>query len=253
MEEPIIVLEGISKIYGFGEGVTIALNEVGLEIKKGEFVAVMGPSGSGKSTLLHILGMLDSQNLGTYKLFGKNVEKASSSKSAMIRRDKIGFVFQDYNLIPGLTVIDNVATGLFYKGVPEAKRLEKASKILKQLDLSEKEYYLPYQLSGGQAQRVSIARALIANPDIILADEPTGNLDSKTTDLIMDSLESLNRKGTTIIMVTHNPELCSWATRVITMHDGRISTDEDKAAKVKSTIKKRRVPARSRQSKGADK
>ena len=229
-DDAIICLNGVSKIYGFGEGITIALNEVNLEVKKGEFVAVMGPSGSGKSTLLHILGMLDSPNLGTYKLFGKNADHLSSSRSAITRRDKIGFIFQDYNLIPTMTVIENVAIGLFYKGVPESKRLDKASHLLKQLDLAEKEYYLPYQLSGGQAQRVAIARALITNPDIILADEPTGNLDSKTTDLIMESLASVHHKGTTVIMVTHNPDLCRWANRVIYMHDGRISSDNSQTA-----------------------
>lgn len=221
----IIDLQDISKIYGFGEGITIALNEVNLKVDKGEFIAIMGPSGSGKSTLLHILGTLDQPNLGTYRLFNKDVAHLSDKQASSVRGRKIGFVFQDYNLLPNVTVIENVAMGLSYQGVGEPKRLAKASSLLKQLDLFEKEYYMPYQLSGGQAQRVSIARALISNPDIILADEPTGNLDSKTTDLIMESLAALNKKGTTVIMVTHNPELCNWAQRVIKMHDGRISED----------------------------
>ncbi|HMS32126.1 MAG TPA: ABC transporter ATP-binding protein [Candidatus Saccharibacteria bacterium] len=221
----VIDLKDVSKIYGFGEGITIALNEVSLKVDKGEFIVIMGPSGSGKSTLLHILGTLDKPNLGSYKLFGREIDSLSDKQTSKLRGSRIGFVFQDYNLLPSISVIENVAMGLLYQGVGESKRLSTASSLLRQLDLFEKDYYMPYQLSGGQAQRVSIARALITNPDIILADEPTGNLDSKTTDLIMESLATLNKKGTTVIMVTHNPNLCSWAKRVIKMHDGRISDD----------------------------
>ena len=192
----------------------------------------MGPSGCGKTTLLHIIGLLDRSTSGDYILDHKNVAKLSRRKHANIRSQKIGFIFQSFNLIPRLTVIENVALPLVYKGVSKTKRLKKASESLKQFHLSEREYYMPWQLSGGQTQRVAIARALVNEPSIILADEPTGNLDSKSSHIIMEELSDVHKKGNTIIMVTHNPELVAYATRVITMFDGKI----DKKKKNKKRV-----------------
>ena len=222
---PVIELRNLTKRYGLGASEHYALNGVDLKIKKGEFVAIMGPSGCGKTTLLNILGLLDRSNDGEYLLDGKNVERLSSHRHAIIRSKHIGIIFQNFNLVPRLNVIENVALPLTYKGVSHTKRLEKASEILKSFHLSEREYYMPWQLSGGQTQRVAIARALVNEPSLILADEPTGNLDSKASHIIMRALSDLHKRGNTIIMVTHNPDLTSYASRVITMLDGHIATD----------------------------
>ena len=221
----IIKLRDLKKRFGVGDAENYALNGVDLSVKQGEFIIIMGPSGCGKTTLLNIIGLLDRSTSGDYILDHKNVAKLSRRKHANIRSQKIGFIFQSFNLIPRLTVIENVALPLVYKGVSKTKRLKKASESLKQFHLSEREYYMPWQLSGGQTQRVAIARALVNEPSIILADEPTGNLDSKSSHIIMEELSDVHKKGNTIIMVTHNPDLVAYATRVITMFDGKIDTD----------------------------
>lgn len=222
---PRIQLRGVTKRFGIGDAEHYALDGVDLTIEKGEFVAIMGPSGCGKTTLLNMIGLLDRPTDGEYHLDDKVVDNLSSRRHAHIRSRHIGFVFQNFNLIPRLTVIDNVALPLTYTGVRKTKRLQEASRVLKTFHLGEREYYLPHQLSGGQTQRVAIARALVNNPSIILADEPTGNLDSKTSHIIMEELADIHRRGNTIIMVTHNPDLTSYASRVITMLDGKIDTD----------------------------
>lgn len=225
----LIQLHDVSRLYGFGDATTIALNEVSLTIEDGEFVAVMGPSGSGKSTLMNILGLLDRPTHGRYMLSDRWVERLRPNQRAKNRREKIGFVFQSFNLLPRLRVIENVALPMAYKGVSQTRRLKRAGELLERVGLGDREYYYPRQLSGGQAQRVAIARALINNPHIIIADEPTGNLDSSSSMLVMELLSDLNKAGNTVLMVTHNPELTRYASRVIFMHDGEIVGDEKSA------------------------
>lgn len=222
---PIIMLKNLKKSFGFGDAEIFALNGIDLTVKRGEFIAIMGPSGCGKTTLLNTIGLLDGDFVGDYELEGKDVTVMSRNKHARIRSKRIGFIFQNYNLVSRMNVIDNVALPLTYKGIPKTRRLIMASNILKNFHLGEREFYMPYQLSGGQAQRVAIARALVSEPSIILADEPTGSLDSKSSHAIMEELCTLHRLGNTIIMVTHNPSLTSYASRVITMMDGQIDTD----------------------------
>ena len=223
---PCIRLTNITKCFGIGDAEHYALDDVNLTVEKGEFIAIMGPSGCGKTTLLNIIGLLDQATDGEYFLNGDSVDNLGSKRLARIRSDDIGFVFQNFNLIPRLSVLENVSLPLTYKGMSKIKRLQEASRILKNFHLGEREYYMPHQLSGGQVQRVAIARALVNSPSIILADEPTGNLDSKASHIIMEELADIHRRGNTIIMVTHNPELTSYASRVITMLDGKIDTDE---------------------------
>lgn len=222
---PVINLRGIKKYFGYGDAQTVAISNIDLVIERGEFVAIMGPSGCGKTTLMNILGLLDQSTYGEYMLNGRNVAKLRSGRKAKIRNQEIGFVFQNFNLIPKLTVIDNVALPLTYSKGLNYKHQQKASRILKSFDLQNREYYMPYQLSGGQTQRAAIARALVNDPSIILADEPTGNLDSKNSEIIMDELTKIHKAGNTILMVTHNPELLSYASRVIHMKDGKIDRD----------------------------
>jgi putative ABC transport system ATP-binding protein len=224
-QPPVIDLRALTKRFGVGDAEHTALDSIDLTIEKGEFVAIMGPSGCGKTTLLNVLGLLDRANDGEYLLDGVSVETLSSRKHARIRSEQIGIVFQSFNLVPRLNVIENVALPLTYKGVGQTKRLKMASAILKSFHLREREYYMPWQLSGGQTQRVAIARALVNEPSIILADEPTGNLDSKASHIIMEELSDIHKRGNTIIMVTHNPDLTTYASRVITMLDGKIHTD----------------------------
>ncbi|MFZ1257909.1 MAG: ABC transporter ATP-binding protein [Candidatus Saccharimonas sp.] len=224
-ETPVIQLTALTKRYGLGDACVSALDGVNLKIEKGEFIAIMGPSGCGKTTLLNVLGLLDHADDGEYLLDGKAVNRLGSSRHAHIRSNQIGMVFQSFNLINRLTVLENVALPLTYKGIARTKRLERASDVLKTFHLSEREYYMPWQLSGGQMQRVAIARALVNEPSIILADEPTGNLDSRSSHVIMEELSELHKKGNTIIMVTHNPNLTSYASRVINMLDGKIASD----------------------------
>lgn len=223
---PIIELKDVSKLYGFGDATTVALEEVSLSVEKGEFVAIMGPSGSGKSTLLNIVGILDKPTHGVYRLDGRSVEGLRANGRAKARRDKIGFVFQSSSLIPRLTALENVALPLSYKGKRALRRNKLAHEMLERVGLSNRSYFLPNQLSGGQVQRVTIARALINEPKILIADEPTGNLDSASSRLVMELLNEVHRMGNTILMVTHNPELTRYATRVLYMYDGNIVRDE---------------------------
>jgi len=222
---PVIALHHLTKRYGIGDAEHTVLDGLDLTIEKGEFIAIMGPSGCGKTTLLNILGLLDRADDGEYLLDGRDVETMSSARRARIRSNQIGFVFQNFNLVSRLNVVENVALPLTYQGKRKTKRLQQASKMLGTFHLSEREYYMPWQLSGGQTQRVAIARALVNNPSIVLADEPTGNLDSRSSHVIMEELADIHRRGNTIIMVTHNPDLTSYASRVIHMIDGRIDSD----------------------------
>ena len=221
----LIELKNIARSFGYGEAESFALNDFNLEVKPGEFIMIMGPSGCGKTTLLNIIGLLDFPTSGSYYLDSERTTVFSKSRQAHIRAKKIGFIFQDFNLIPKMTILENVSLPLVYAGVPKTKRLIKSSEMLSYLNMQKREYYYPYQLSGGQKQRVAIARALVSAPEIILADEPTGNLDSHNAHLVMEELRRIHSKGNTIIMVTHNPNLTSYATRVIHMLDGRIATD----------------------------
>ncbi len=222
----VIELQEVSKLYGFGDATTLALDEVDLHIETGEFVAIMGPSGSGKTTLLNIIGLLDKPTHGEYVLDTRYVSRLRSGQQARARRDKIGFVFQSANLLPRLNVLENVALPLAYKGTLPVRRLKLASDMLERVGLRDKEYFYPKHLSGGQIQRVAIARALINNPTIIIADEPTGNLDSGNSKIVMELLSEIHRSGNTVVMVTHNPELTRYANRLLYMHDGTIVGDE---------------------------
>jgi putative ABC transport system ATP-binding protein len=226
MSNNVIELTNVSKIYGFGHATTVALDEVNLIVKKGEFVAIMGPSGSGKSSLLNVIGLLDRPTHGTYSLSGRIVSRLRPNRLARARRDHIGFIFQSFNLLPRLSALENVALPLAYRGVGLTKRLKQASRALEEVGLSEREYFLPKNLSGGEAQRVAIARALVGSPSLIIADEPTGNLDSSSSTVVMELLAELHATGSTILMVTHNPELTRYATRVLYVSDGEIVFDE---------------------------
>ena len=221
----LIELHDINRVFGIGEAESYALQNFYLQVKPGEFIMIMGPSGCGKTTLLNILGFLDHPTSGQYFLNQTPTSHFSSRRLAKLRSQKIGIIFQEYNLIPTLTVLENVALPLIYAGVSHTKAIIKASETLKNFDLQTKEYYYPYQLSGGQKQRVAIARALVANPEIILADEPTGSLDTKSSEAVMRELHRVHQAGNTIIMVTHNPALTKYATRVLHMIDGSIDRD----------------------------
>lgn len=224
-DNTIIELKGLTKRYGYGDTESFALKDFDLTIKRGEFIMIMGPSGCGKTTLLNMIGMLDRPTSGEYILNGENVAGISSARQARLRAKKIGIIFQDFNLIQDLPVIENVALPLVYNSRPRTVRLKSASEALKRFHLGEREYYYPHQLSGGQQQRVAIARAIVSEPEIILADEPTGNLDSRSSNIVMEELKNIHEEGNTIIMVTHNPSLTVYATRVINMLDGQIDTD----------------------------
>lgn len=217
-----IKIENIKKSFRTEDVETIALNGVSFEISDGEFVAIMGPSGCGKSTLLNILGLLDNPTSGTYLLNGKDVSALRESERTDVRKGVIGFVFQSFNLIDELNVEENIALPLTYMGIPAAERKRRVHDVMKRMSISHRAHHFPHQLSGGQQQRVAIARAVVAEPKIILADEPTGNLDSKNGAEVMDMLLQLNREGTTIVMVTHNEHDASMAQRTIRMFDGNI-------------------------------
>lgn len=221
----VVKLEGITKVYGFGEAATLALDDVSLEIKKGEFVAIMGPSGSGKSTLMNMIGLLDHPTTGTYHLSNEDVSQFKDTKLAHIRRDKIGFIFQSFNLLPRLSALENVALPLVY-GARKVKMLERAATMLEKVGLKDRQYYMPNQLSGGQVQRVAVARALVNKPALLLADEPTGNLDTHSSKDVMELLKEINEGGNTIVMITHNPLLADYAERIVYMVDGKIVSDE---------------------------
>lgn len=214
------------KTYTMGDEVIHALSGVSFEIKRNEYVAIIGPSGSGKSTLMNLIGCLDSPTRGEYWLNGKNVAQMDDDELAMIRNREIGFVFQTFNLLPRATALHNVELPLIYNGTPAARRLELAKKALESVELGNRMGHKPNELSGGQRQRVAIARALVNTPSLILADEPTGNLDSKTSDEIMQLFENLHARGNTIILVTHEPDIAAHAHRVISIRDGKISKDE---------------------------
>ncbi len=225
-KEELIRLENIGKRYEIGAEVINALQGVNLSIYKGEFVALMGPSGSGKSTLMNIIGCLDTPSFGTYILNGTNVSERDDDELAEIRNKEIGFVFQTFNLLPRSTSLDNVALPLVYAGFSKAERDKKAKESLENVGLGNRMSHKPNELSGGQRQRVAVARALVNNPSIILADEPTGNLDTKTSIEIMGLLENIHEKGNTIILVTHEEDIAKHAHRIVRMRDGGVESDE---------------------------
>lgn len=215
----------LSKIFRTEEIETTALNGVSFEIKKGEFIAIMGPSGCGKSTLLNILGLLDNPSSGSYELMGQEVAQLKERDRTKFRKGNIGFVFQSFNLIDELNVFENVELPLKYLNMSASERKQRVTAMLKRMNISHRAQHFPQQLSGGQQQRVAIARAVISNPNLVLADEPTGNLDSKNGKEVMDLLTELNSEGTTIVMVTHSPKDASMAQRTINLFDGRIVSD----------------------------
>ena len=217
-----IKIEGLSKFFRTEEVETIALNNVSLEVKDGEFVAIMGPSGCGKSTLLNILGLLDNPTSGDYYLAGKEVGHLKEKERTQVRKGNIGFVFQSFNLIDELNVFENVELPLIYMRVKASERKRRVNEILSRMNISHRAEHFPQQLSGGQQQRVAIARAVVSNPKLILADEPTGNLDSKNGREVMELLSELNREGTTVIMVTHSQHDSTYAHRVLHLFDGEL-------------------------------
>ena len=222
----VIRTEALAKVYQMGAEEVHALRGVDLEIRKGEYVAIMGPSGSGKSTLMNLIGCLDSPSSGRYWLAGRLVSELDDDELAYIRNKEIGFVFQTFNLLPRATALHNVELPLIYNGTPAEERIERAKNALERVDLTPRMNHKPNELSGGQRQRVAIARALVNNPSIVLADEPTGNLDSKTGEEIMSLFENLHGQGNTIILVTHEMDIAQHAHRVIFIRDGKIASDE---------------------------
>lgn len=223
-----IRLRDIKKIYKMGGQELAALNGINLDIKRGEFAALMGPSGSGKSTLMNILGCLDRPTVGSYELEGKEVAHLSDDELAVMRNKHIGFVFQNFNLLSRISSLENVALPLVYAGVGASERRKRALQVLEAVGLGDRAGHLPNELSGGQRQRVAIARALVNNPEIIMADEPTGNLDTKSTKEIMEIFQEMHGRGKTIILVTHEPEIAVCANRQLLVRDGVITRDEGK-------------------------
>lgn len=221
-----IVIQDIVKTYQMGDSIVRALAGVNLTVEEGEFTAIMGPSGSGKSTLMNILGCLDRPTSGSYKLDGAEVATLGDDELAVTRNKKIGFVFQNFNLLSRMSALNNVALPMVYAGIPNKERQERARKNLEMVGLGSRVHHKPNELSGGQRQRVAIARALVNEPSIILADEPTGNLDSKSGDEIMEIFCELNQQGKTVILVTHEPEIAAYTRRTVTFRDGLIVSDE---------------------------
>jgi putative ABC transport system ATP-binding protein len=228
----VIELRGIGKTYQMGTTELIALADINLEIARNEYVALIGPSGSGKSTMMNVLGCLDIPTTGTYTLDGQGVAGLNEDQLARVRNRKIGFIFQSYYLMPRTTIADNVAQPLIYRGLAPAVRRERANAALARVGLEARVLHQPNELSGGQRQRVAIARALVGRPDVLLADEPTGNLDSKTAREIMDLFGELHQDGMTIIIVTHDPAIAAHCRRVVRLHDGRIVEDREQAGQV---------------------
>lgn len=224
----IIQTQNLSKVYKTGELETVALADVSFEIKKGEFVAIMGPSGSGKSTLMHIIGALDTPTSGTYTLDGEEVQKLSDDELSDIRNRKIGFIFQAFNLLSRTSALNNVMLPMRYAGIPKEERLKRAEECLKMVGLENRMNHTTNQLSGGQQQRVAIARALTLNPALLLADEPTGNIATAQAEEIMEIFQKINDDGHTIVMITHEPDIAEHAKRVIHIRDGRIVEDTSK-------------------------
>ena len=218
-------IENLKKVFRTEEIETIALNGVSMEISEGEFIAIMGPSGCGKSTLLNILGLLDNPTLGNYYLAGSEVGHLKEKERTQARKGNIGFVFQSFNLIEEMSVFENVELPLVYMGISKSERKKRVEEVLKRMNISHRSQHFPKQLSGGQQQRVAIARAVVANPKLILADEPTGNLDSKNGNDVMDLLSELNKEGTTIVMVTHSQHDAAYSHRIINLFDGEIVTE----------------------------
>lgn len=225
MNSPLIQLEDVHKSYFMGAQALEVLKGVTLHINRNEYVALMGPSGSGKSTLMNILGCLDSLSSGSYFLNQREVSRLSDNELAAIRNKEIGFVFQQFNLLPRLTALENVALPLVYAGVPTKKRLAKAAEMLEKVKLSERAHHRPGELSGGQSQRVAIARALVNDPSLILADEPTGNLDTKTSEEIMQLFEDIHHLGNTLVVVTHEEDIAAHARRIVRLRDGLVEND----------------------------
>ncbi len=223
-----IKTENLSKIFRTDEVETTALNEVSFQVKEGEFVAIMGPSGCGKSTLLNILGLLDNPSGGSYHFNGNEVSRLNERQRAKLRKRNIGFVFQSFNLIDELNVQENVELPLIYLGMPSSQRKKRVEEVLEKMQILHRKKHFPMQLSGGQQQRVAVARAVVANPRLILADEPTGNLDSANGEEVMNLLESLNGEGTTIIIVTHSQRDAEYAQRIVRLFDGQIITENIK-------------------------
>ncbi len=228
MANPLIQITNIKRDFVLGNEVVYVLKGIDLEINKGEYVALMGPSGSGKSTLMNLLGCLDTPTSGSYILNGKDVSKMHDDELAEIRNKEIGFVFQTFNLLPRTTALDNVALPMVYAGFSKSERKVRAEEVLKQVGLADRMDHQPNQLSGGQRQRVAVARALVNNPSIILADEPTGNLDSKTSEEIMKLFGDIHKLGNTVIVVTHEEEVAAYAHRIIRLRDGMIESDISK-------------------------
>ena len=226
MSKPLIKISNIKRDFVLGNEIVYVLKGIDLEIKKGEYVALMGPSGSGKSTLMNLLGCLDTPTSGSYILNGKDVSKMKDDELAEIRNKEIGFVFQTFNLLPRTTALDNVALPMIYAGYPKPERNKRATEVLKQVNLADRMDHQPNQLSGGQRQRVAVARALVNKPSIILADEPTGNLDSKTSVEIMKLFGDIHAQGNTVILVTHEEEIAAYAHRIIRLRDGLIEWDK---------------------------
>ncbi|MDR6123917.1 putative ABC transport system ATP-binding protein [Bacillus sp. SLBN-46] len=222
MGKPIIQIKDLMKTYKLGGETVHALNNVSIEIDKGEFLAIIGPSGSGKSTLMNMIGCLDRPQSGKYLLAGKDIGKMNDNQLATIRNQKIGFIFQNFNLLTKLTALENVELPLLYSGVPTKERRERALESLQKVGLKDRSGHLPTQLSGGQQQRVAIARALVGNPAILLADEPTGALDSKTSKEILSIMKELNELGHTIILITHDLEIAKQAKRMVSIQDGQL-------------------------------
>ena len=226
MNQEIISIKSLSKVYFMGDQKLMALRDVTLSITKNEYVALMGPSGSGKSTLMNILGCLDSPTSGSYTLNGINVSQMIDNDLASVRNKEIGFIFQTFNLLPRLSALDNVAIPLIYAGMSKKQRVEKATIALEKVGLTDRMKHRPNELSGGQRQRVAIARAIVNDPAIILADEPTGNLDTKTSLEIMAIFETMHQAGNTIIVVTHEPDIAEYAHRIVRLRDGNIESDQ---------------------------